>query len=406
MLVEYVIEVFLLTVVGCLGIIGNCWLLGMFARLQAKLNFHKLMMTLAVYDNLYIVLCMMIFSLPEIVEDYKKLGYHFYIAPKALAVMQISLTGSVYCTVCISIERYLTVCHPFYISAKHWSSKRYIIPIIIFSVLYNVSRFFELRTEYDGSQEKDIQILQNLQNIDGPHNTLNVKNITHLDNVTNKYPDVLSESGRISSDDLPQIVNEEQNSQKYNYSMELTVMRMNKYYYSIYIIGLNFVVHGLIPFVIIITLNTLTYIELKEIESKPSFKARNSTVTLTLERRQRFRENETQRTNSNSEIRSFKIKRTELVLARVSLVIVLVMVICHSIRWIPNIYELIQRISTEDKKIKWPFWVESYTQVSHLFIVFNSSVNFYVYVITHYRVSSIAYVARNPSILINQVPEQ
>ena len=179
-------------------------------------------------------------------------------------------------------------------------------------------------------------------------------------------------------------------------------MRRNKYYYSIYIIGLNFVIHGIIPFVIIITLNTLTYRELKEIESKPSFHSCHSTVTLSRQRQQSFKENESPRIV----IRSFNIKRNELVLARVSLVIVLVMLICHSIRWIPNIYELIQRISTEDDKIEWPLWVESYTQVSHLLTVCNSSVNFYIYIITHYRVSSFTYIARNPSILVNNWSEQ
>ena len=231
MLTEYVIEVFLLTTVGSFGILGNCWLIGMFGRLQDKLNFHQLMMTLAVYDNLYIVLSILIFSVPEMFDVYKKDGYHFYIAPKALAVMQMSLTGSVYCTVSISIERYLTVCHPFYISAKRWSSKRYIIPIVMFSVLYNVSRFFELRTEYVGSKDQSIQIPENLQNIDDRHNNLNDNNRTYLNNVTYTYPNLLLVDEIFISNKSG---NEQANNETYNYTLELTVMRRNKYYYSIY----------------------------------------------------------------------------------------------------------------------------------------------------------------------------
>ena len=42
----------------------------------------------------------------------------------------------------IAIERYITVCHPLF---KHnWSPKKYIIPILVFSVAYNMPKFAEL----------------------------------------------------------------------------------------------------------------------------------------------------------------------------------------------------------------------------------------------------------------------
>lgn len=421
---EFVFEVVLLMLVGVLGIIGNCWLLGMFAKLHDKLNFHRLMMTLAIYDNIYVLLCLIIFSMPQIFEDYKLHGYHFYIAPKALAVVQMSLTGSVYCTVSISIERYLTVCHPFYIAAKKWSSKRYIIPIVIFSVLYNISRFFELRTNYVGCQDEYVEDLQKIQecqeNIteanmthftdvknlytnknqnncsgDEHQDSLSGCNISLSSNVNNVNSKLMSITDTFTSETIRNII-PRNSSRKYNYTLELTVMRKNKYYYAIYIICLNFVFHGLIPFVIIITLNTLTYRELKEIELKPAFISRRSTITWTVERQQLRSEGESVQTEN----RTFKIKRSELVLVRVSLAIVLVMLICHSIRWIPNIYELIQRISQTKDIEELPKWVESYTQISHFLTVLNSSVNFYIYVITHYSVSSFTHQAFNrPSVV-------
>ena len=123
-------------------------------RTKVRLNFHQLMIVLAIYDTILVALCMMVFVLPELVESYKSEGFHYHIAPNAIAVIQISLTGSIYCTVGISIERYLTVCHPFYLSRKKWSSKRYIIPIVLFSLLYNTTRFFEYRMEYNDVFEK------------------------------------------------------------------------------------------------------------------------------------------------------------------------------------------------------------------------------------------------------------
>ena len=71
-------------------------------------------------------------------------------------------------------------------------------------------------------------------------------------------------------------------------------------------------------------------------------------------------------------------------LAKSSLFIVFVFVSCHSVRWIPNIYELIQRIKTKDGNITWPVWIESITQISHFLTVLNSSVNFYIFCATRY----------------------
>ena len=84
---------------------------------------------------------------------------------------------------------------------------------------------------------------------------------------------------------------------------------------------------------------------------------------------------------------------------QVSLVIAAVFLVSHSVRWLPNIWELrqagsgvvridpcnvlrtkiFQNISPPQEKIHWPGWVHSISQVSHLLTVFNSSINFYIY---------------------------
>lgn len=38
------------------------------------------------------------------------------------------------------------------------------------------------------------------------------------------------------------------------------------------------------------------------------------------------------------------------------------------------------------KQIRWPHFVEIFTNVSHLFLVFNSSVNFYIYLVKHPKI--------------------
>ena len=84
-----------------------------------------------------------------------------------------------------------------------------------------------------------------------------------------------------------------------------------------------------------------------------------------------------------------RIKLNEIMLAKVSIGIVIVFVICHSVKWIPNIYELVQRLlqeTTKSENIAWPLWVQYITEISHFLTVLNSSVNFYIYYITHYGV--------------------
>lgn len=329
MLVKFIFSNVLLSTIGCLGIVGNCCLIWLFMRANVRLNFHRLMIVLAIYDTILVVLCMIVFVMPELVESYKSEGFHYHIAPNAIAVIQISLTGSIYCTVGISIERYLTVCHPFYLSRKKWSSKRYIVPIVLFSLLYNTTRFFEYRMEYQDFAEK-------------------------LSN------------GSILEQNNSQLI------QNYGYEVKETLLRQNKYYYTIYTIGCNFVFNGLIPFSIIISLNSLLYRRLKQIWKE---NPRGKTFSCV---HPGARKISTRR----------RLRLNELELAKVSLIVIIIFVICNSIRWIPNIYELLQRLKLdEEKSIEWPEWVNSMIQVNHFLIVFNSSVNFYVYYFTHYGMS-------------------
>ena len=76
-------------------------------------------------------------------------------------------------------------------------------------------------------------------------------------------------------------------------------------------------------------------------------------------------------------------KKNEIALAKVGLTIVLIFILCHSVKWIPNIYELV-RLSTNNKR-QWPSWIESITHVAHFLMSVNSSANFYVYCAKHFK---------------------
>ena len=74
-------------------------------------------------------------------------------------------------------------------------------------------------------------------------------------------------------------------------------------------------------------------------------------------------------------------RRREIVLAKVSLAIVFVFILCHSLKWITNFYELICPV----KEWQEPEWIKITTNFSHLALVFSSSVNFYIYLGKHWR---------------------
>ena len=389
MWMEFICEVVLMIIVGVFGLIGNTMSIIMFSRLKKKqLKFHRLMILLSIFDTAYILLNILVFVVPGISDEYKNKGYHYLFAPTVMPITQIALTGSVYCTIAISIERYLTVCHPFYTASKNWSAKRYIFPIILFSVIYNLPRFFELRWS----------LLGRSQIINGE--------------------EVISYENAI-------------------YEIELTELRKNEYYYCSILI-LNIVFMGIGPFIILFLLTSLTlrrlviYSRQDNVISTPPmlnmYIASNSTLTTTNHEALLTTSNEgtihvhptehaplnmatsphpspcssiprhsivTNHIVSRSSVATpfsvtKRLKTNEIMLSKVSVIISVMFIICHSIRFVPNIYELIARfhVNAGLSWVLWPDWVECFTFISHLLTVLNASINFYIYYFARYKINA------------------
>lgn len=71
--------------------------------------------------------------------------------------------------------------------------------------------------------------------------------------------------------------------------------------------------------------------------------------------------------------------KTEKRLTRISLCIVWLFIFCNVWKLVPTIYEFWH--STDDEKLgQWPEWLSVINDISHTLIVFNSAVNFLIYV--------------------------
>ena len=386
--IGYIFEVILVSVFGLFGVLGNALLIINFSKTNKKVNFHKLMITLAVYDTLYILLCFVAFAIPEISNDYKTFGFHHYIAPRAVPLMQVTLTGSVYCTVSISLERYLTVCHPFFVASKKWSAKRHVIPIVAFSVLYNAPHFFEFRTTYGPVDLNGTQELTTSYPTNKFHNLAETESIMSLNKTINSTFDTITQMS-MNNDTRNNISRDTEEVVKFEYEVELTSLRKNKYYYTIYIIGLNLLFNGVVPYAIIVVLNILLHNRLKKIVVSSSYPSFSGSIQLS-----QFQRNSN--TQSTCDTQTTRIKFSEIDLAKISIIIAAVFLTFHSVKWIPNIYELIQRIQSDMEEIPWPDWIENVTTVSHFLILLNSSVNYYIYVLTHKKIPQSQRYIRNP----------
>lgn len=105
---------------------------------------------LAYYDLVVITGCSALYALPNEWSDYQWKIYPFLL-PWLLPIVQIAMMSSVYCTVVMSFERYVRICHMCQLRASNYLTeenfKYYVMAFTLGPLLFYAPKFFEITTE-------------------------------------------------------------------------------------------------------------------------------------------------------------------------------------------------------------------------------------------------------------------
>uniref|UniRef100_A0A182SM78 G-protein coupled receptors family 1 profile domain-containing protein n=1 Tax=Anopheles maculatus TaxID=74869 RepID=A0A182SM78_9DIPT len=148
---EFWISGVVMNVVALIGILGNIFSMVILSRPQMRSSINYLLIGLARCDTVLILTSVLIFGLCAIYPHTGYLYYyHYQIFPKISLVVyplaMIAQTASVYLTLTVTLERYVAVCHPLRARAlcTYGRARLYVVGILIFSILYNLPRFWEV----------------------------------------------------------------------------------------------------------------------------------------------------------------------------------------------------------------------------------------------------------------------
>ena len=358
----------ILLCVGLIGMLGNLAAIPYLGiRISRQRTFYTLLISLSICDLVVVVTGMLLYGFPKISDEYANKMY-LIIAPYVFPIFEIGSTGGIYFTMAICIERYFVVCRPFWYREKAISSNMYTIPIICFSIAYNIPRFFEVRTveqNHDGITMDMIKLNQSLKNLSGVAQTLrNTSNFS-------------------------------------TYIIEPTAIRKNVVYYGVYHIGCAIIFQFIAPLIVLILANIMILKQLIKYnhESPPisnkdgSHRMKNTNFLRPLieNRLNNSITNETSfhsTTAINQQSVEQKRKRNQIDRTKITLAICGIFTFCHLFKWVLNIYELYIRFSSQNlseektnERINESDWFGTVVNISNTLVVLNSSINFYVYVL-------------------------
>jgi len=332
-------------IVSIFGILSNVSSVIYFVNLRKQNAFHRLLVMLAVVDTFHLISSALTFSIANVSKRYYEHDW-FYIVPISLPIAQTTMTASVYLTISLTVERYFSVVKPFFRMRNDFlkSSVALATPGFIFSILFTLPNYFMLKTFLI-----EDPVLETID-INEPYlKDLNWQELNMTDIATN----VSTSQGLIQL--VVKNVNEKNVPFKItgysrNPKLEFAEFRSNETYIKVYVMWLHLLFSIIIPFSVLLPMNSAIYRKL---------------VTLPRPSIRRSEEG--------------RLRRREMRLARISVLIVIMFIICHSLKIVPSLLEILGYP---------PELIPGVLPVSHLLLTINCSVNFLIYYLASGRAIS------------------
>lgn len=246
--------------------------------------------------------------------------------------------ASVLLTLVVTLERFYSVCYPLQ-TPKY--RQYYVLTVLIFTLLYNIPRFFEVGVSI-------------------PPPSPPLTTTTDLD-------DGILQDNRTASDEyIPQLIP--------------TDLRNNWYYVQFYMFWSRLILIEVIPYSLMITMNYFIWKRIKTLVvcSRQKRSKRTTATTTTDGSSLRSPPMIKDEFNSSEE----DLSEEEIQLARTLLIVVFVFIFCQSFKIIPDLYEVIwcSQYYIEDGPCRTTPFIENVIDTSHFMLAINSSVNFFIYV--------------------------
>ena len=156
--------------------------------------------------------------------------------------MHIARVGSIYTTVSITIERYLSIRRP-HTPDDRFKSALVAFPIF-FAFTYNIPRFFELEATVDDTGQELVEVLNDTKILDNPNNFIYVNDTSIVQNCTLNTTYIVEDLG-----------------------YQGTRMRQHPLYIVLYIFWSKFLFIELIPWCTVFVLNLLVWKKVREFEA-------------------------------------------------------------------------------------------------------------------------------------------
>ena len=146
---DFMLEAVLMGILCLFGFAGNILSMLCLARDRSKTATPFLLISLEVADTLFLVTVLVLRVLTS-VHTFTG-GLHSlmtvfpYVGKYVWPIALMAMTGTIYMTVLVTLNRYISVCRPYEASdlCSVQQSTKHVAAVIIFSILYNVPRFFE-----------------------------------------------------------------------------------------------------------------------------------------------------------------------------------------------------------------------------------------------------------------------